>query len=90
MRINITIDDETIRLADRLAGRWKVSRSAIMRQGVRALAENQARTAEEEARRERRRKTVREIARTARQLGDWPAEKIVHDWRYRLGGERRK
>lgn len=84
MRINITIDPETVRLADRLARRRKTSRSAVLREGVRALVESQNREAEEEASREQRRKAVQEIRRLAHKLGDWPAEQIVHDWRYRL------
>ena len=58
VRINITFDHETLRLANRAARRRRTSRSEFIRDAVRA----------EEA-------------------GNWPATKIVHDWRYRLVNE---
>jgi Arc/MetJ-type ribon-helix-helix transcriptional regulator len=87
VRINITVDAETVRLADRLARRRKTSRSAVLREGVRALAENQARETEDAARRERQREAIRGIRKIAHHLGDWPATQIVHAWRYRLEGK---
>jgi hypothetical protein len=84
IRINITLDPETVRLADRLARRRKTSRSAILREGVRALAENHELEEQGAARRERMRKAAEAMDRLAHELGDWPAEQIVHDWRYRL------
>ena len=75
-------------MADRLARRRKTSRSAVLREGVRALAENQARDTEEVARRERQRVAIRGIREIARHLGDWPATEIIHAWRYRLEGKK--
>lgn len=83
-RINITVDEDTIRLADRLARGNKTSRSAVLREGVRALAENYNRKVEDATLHERRRKAIEGIRRIAHIMGDWPAEQIVHDWRYRL------
>lgn len=84
IRINITVDPETVRLADRLARRQKTSRSAILREGVQVLARNHDRETEEASLREQRRKAIKGIRRIAHRMGDWPAEQIVHDWRYRL------
>ena len=86
-RINVTMDKPTIRLADRLARDTKTSRSAIIRDGVHALAENDRRKTEEAAVREQRRKAIAGIREIAHKMGDWPAEQIVHDWRYRLKGK---
>lgn len=86
-RVNITMDEETVRLADRLARRKKTSRSAILREGVRVLAENHQRETDEAALCEQRRKAFEAIRKIAAKMGDWPAEKIVHDWRYRLKKE---
>ena len=77
MRINITVDEETVRLADRLARRKKTSRSAILREGVRVLADNSVREEAETARRQRQREAVETMDRLARSAGDWPAEKIL-------------
>lgn len=88
VRVNITFDRETLRLADREARRRKTSRSDFIREAVRTVAANHERAAEEAALRERRRKAMEGIRRIARKLGDWPAEKIVHDWRYRLKSRR--
>jgi Arc/MetJ-type ribon-helix-helix transcriptional regulator len=76
-RINITVDTETIRLADRLARRKKTSRSAILREGVRALAEDHQREAEEAARERQQRQAAEAMDRLARDFGDWPAEAIL-------------
>lgn len=83
VRINITIDPETVRVADRLARAWRISRSAVLRQGIHALAEMQAREVEERARRERQRDAAKTMDRLARQFGDWPAEKILRSARDR-------
>lgn len=87
VRINITIDQETIRLADRAARRRKTSRSEFIRAAVREVATNHEAESEEEARRKRQWEAYKGLRRVARKLGDWPAEKIVHDWRYRLVGK---
>ena len=83
VRINITIDRETVREADRLARARKCSRSAVLREGVHALAETQARAAEEQARTLRRRRAAKAMDRLAHQFGDWPAEKILRSARDR-------
>jgi len=88
VRVNITFDPETLRMADREARRRKTSRSDFIREAVRTAAGNHEHAAEEVALRERRRKAVEGIRRIAGKLGDWPAEKIVHDWRYRLKDRR--
>lgn len=84
VRINVTVDSKTLRIADREARRQKVSRSEVFRTAVRTLATNHDREAEEAAQRESRLKSIQAIRRVARKLGDWPAEQIVHEWRYRL------
>ncbi len=78
------MDQATLRLADRLARRKKTSRSEIMRKGVESLAEADRREFEEAAVREQRRKAIAGIREIAHQMGDWPGEQILHDWRYRL------
>lgn len=83
MRINITIDDETVRLADRLARHRRTSRSAILREGVRALADIEEQQAEEAGRRKRQCEAVGSMDRLARIAGDWPAERILRAWRDR-------
>lgn len=88
MRINITIDPGTVRLADRLARRRKISRSALLRAGVKALAENETLEAKNQAQRERRRRAAEALDRLAHQFGDWPAEEIVRAWRYRSEGRK--
>jgi len=90
MRINVTVDAKTIRLADRLARRRKTSRSAILRQGVQALADSQLREAEEAALRVRRREAAEDMDRLARKFGDWPAEKILRAGRDRWSLPRRE
>ena len=76
-RINITIDPETLRLADRTARRRKVSRSELIRVAIRQAADAQNRLSEAEARHERQRRAVEGLHRVARDFGDWPAEKIL-------------
>jgi metal-responsive CopG/Arc/MetJ family transcriptional regulator len=83
-RINISMDPKTLRLADRLARRRKSSRSEILRRGVESLAAAELRDSEEAAMRDQRRKAISGIREIARKMGDWPAERILHDWRYRL------
>lgn len=78
------MDEATLRLADRLARRKKTSRSEILRKGVQSLADADQREVEEAAVREQRRKAIEGIREIAHKMGDWPAEQIVHDWRYRL------
>ena len=84
-RINITVDRETVHLADRLARRMKTSRSAVMREGVRALAETKAREVDDQTRCLKQREAFGRILRFAHEAGDWPAERIVRAWRDRLG-----
>ncbi len=76
-RINITIDSETLRLADRAARKRKVSRSELIRVAVRQVAGVQDRLAQAEARHERQRRAVEGLHWLARRFGDWPAEKIL-------------
>lgn len=83
VRINITVDRETLRLADREARRRKTSRSGLIRDTIRELAKSHDREAEEEARRERRLRAAETIDRLAHKFGDWPAEKILREARYR-------
>jgi Arc/MetJ-type ribon-helix-helix transcriptional regulator len=88
VRVNITFDQDTLRLADREARRRRTSRSDFIRSAVRAATVENDQAAEEAARRERRRKAIEGIRRVAHKLGDWPAEQIVRDWRYRLEGDK--
>lgn len=89
IRINITIDPETVRLADREARLRKTSRSDFIRSAVRAAATQNRHEAEEAARRERQRRAAERMDALARKAGDWPAEEILHAWRYRLAGRNR-
>ena len=89
IRVNITVDPETLRLADRLARARKISRSAVLREGVQALAGNQAHQVEEQARRERRRRAAGAMDQLAHQFGDWPAEKILRAARARWAAPKR-
>jgi metal-responsive CopG/Arc/MetJ family transcriptional regulator len=77
IRINITVDRETLRLADREARRQKTSRSEFIRKAVRDQAEGRRRESEEEARRKRQARAIEGLNRLAQQFGDWPAEQIV-------------
>ncbi len=88
-RLNITIDEETLRLADRAALRRKTSRSEFMRDAVREAAANQERESQKQARRGRQRKAIEAMNRLARKAGSWPAVKILHAWRYRLEGKKK-
>ena len=77
VRVNITVDPQTLRLADRLARARKISRSAVLREGVRALAEDHQREAEEAARERQQRQAAEAMDRLAHDFGDWPAEAIL-------------
>jgi len=83
IRINITVDRETLRLADREARRQKTSRSEFIRKAVRDQAENRQREFEEEEKRKRQARAVEGMNRLAKQFGDWPAEQIVREARDR-------
>jgi metal-responsive CopG/Arc/MetJ family transcriptional regulator len=76
-RVNITIDPETLRLADRAARRRKVSRSELIRSAIRAAAADQDRQAKTEARQRHQQEAADAMDRLARQAGDWPAEQIL-------------
>ena len=76
-RVNITVDPQTLRLADRLARARKTSRSAVLREGVRALAEDQENQIAEQERRERQQRAAEAMDRLAHKFGDWPAENIL-------------
>jgi Arc/MetJ-type ribon-helix-helix transcriptional regulator len=76
-RVNITVDVETLRLADRLARARRISRSAVLRDGVHALAANEANELADQARRERQRRAAESMDRLAHKLGDWPAEELL-------------
>ncbi len=88
VRVNITFDRETLRLADREAHRRKTSRSDFIRSAIRSVANVTDQATEEAALRERRRKAIEGIRRIAHKLGDWPAEQILHDMRHHLPGDR--
>jgi Arc/MetJ-type ribon-helix-helix transcriptional regulator len=89
IRVNITVDSRTLRLADTLARARKISRSAVLREGVRALAEIQANQAEERARRGRQRRAAESMNRLAHKFGDWPAEEILRAARDRWAAPKR-
>ena len=80
-RITVTLDPETLRLADREARRWKTSRSNFIRTAVRAASEHKKERAET-ALLERQRKAVATMDRLAHKFGDWPAQKILRAARY--------
>ncbi len=84
VRINITFDPETLRLADREARRRRISRSALIRDAIRAVASDHERESEEAARRRRQRAAVEGMRQLARKVGKWPAVELLHAWRYRL------
>ena len=83
-RVNITFDDDTLRLADREARRRKMSRSALVRDLIRTVALNGERESAEEARRKRQLAAIEGMRELARKAGPWPAAEILHSWRYRL------
>jgi metal-responsive CopG/Arc/MetJ family transcriptional regulator len=77
IRINITVDRETLRLADREARRQKTSRSEVIRRAVRTQAEREQLSVEQEGRRKRQERAIEGMHRLAQQFGDWPAEQIL-------------
>ncbi len=88
-RVNITVDTETLRLADRLARARKTSRSAVLREGVHSLASEHERQKADAALLERQREAVATMDRLAQKAGNWPAVEILHAWRYRSPGGRK-
>ncbi len=83
IRINITVDRETLRLADREARRQKTSRSEFIRKAVREQAQSLRHEFEEEERRQRQARAIEGLNRLAKQFGDWPAEQILRESRDR-------
>ena len=88
VRVNITFDRETLRLADREARRNKISRSELIRTAVRQAASRNEQKAEAEARRRRQQEAVKAMDRLAHEFGDWPAGKILRASRDRWAGRR--
>jgi len=88
-RVNITVDPQTLRLADRLARARKISRSAILREGVHSLASEHNKKEAEAALLEQQTKAVETMNRLAEKAGNWPAVEILRAWRYRLQGGRK-
>jgi metal-responsive CopG/Arc/MetJ family transcriptional regulator len=84
VRINITFDHETLRLANRAARRRRTSRSEFIRDAVRAEATRDDAAGKEQELRQQRHEAIQAIREIAKEAGSWPATKIVHDWRYRL------
>ena len=87
-RVNITVDPQTLRLADRLARARKISRSAVLREGIYSLASEHEKRQAEAARLERQKEAVATMDSLAQKAGDWPAVEILHAWRYRSHGGR--
>jgi metal-responsive CopG/Arc/MetJ family transcriptional regulator len=87
-RVNITIDAETLRIADRIARRQKMSRSELIRTAIRQSADAQIRQDEADARRKQQEEAVETMDHLARKAGKWPAVEILHQWRYRLEKQR--
>jgi Arc/MetJ-type ribon-helix-helix transcriptional regulator len=87
-RINITVDRETLRLANREARRRRTSRSEFIRAAVRSEATRNDTADKEQELRQQRHEAFQAIRRIAEEAGSWPATKIVHDWRYRLVNEK--
>jgi Arc/MetJ-type ribon-helix-helix transcriptional regulator len=88
-RINITVDRETLRLANREARRRRTSRSEFIRAAVRSEATRNDAADKEQEIRQQRHEAFQAIRRIAKKAGNWPATKIVHDWRYRLVNEKK-
>jgi metal-responsive CopG/Arc/MetJ family transcriptional regulator len=84
VRINITFDQETLRLANREARHRRTSRSQFIRDAVRAEAGRSDAAEKEQALRRQRHEAFQAIRKIAKEAGNWPAVRIVHDWRYRL------
>jgi hypothetical protein len=85
-RVNITIDLETLRLADRAARRQKVSRSQLIRKAIRDAAAAQDRQFEAEARRKRQQRASETMDRLAQKAGKWPADQILRAARTQADG----
>ncbi len=88
-RINITVDQDTLRLADREARRRKTSRSEYIRAAVREVATNHEHESKETARRKRQREAVEMMDRLAHEFGDWPAQEILRASRDRWARRKR-
>jgi len=88
IRINITVDRETLRLADREARRQKTSRSEFIRKAVRDQAENRRQLAEDKKQLAVRLEAAARMDRIAHQFGDWPAEQILRESRNRWRSKR--
>lgn len=88
-RINITVDRDTLRLANREARRRRTSRSEFIRAAVRSEATRNDAADKEQELRQQRHEAFQAIRRIAKEAGNWPATKIVHDWRYRLVNEKK-
>jgi metal-responsive CopG/Arc/MetJ family transcriptional regulator len=88
-RINITVDPETLRLADREARRRRTSRSEFIRAAVHAEATRNDAAGKEQALRQQRHEAFQAIRKIAKEAGNWPAARIVHDWRYRLVNDKK-
>jgi metal-responsive CopG/Arc/MetJ family transcriptional regulator len=84
VRVNVTFDQDTLRLANRAARRRRTSRSEFIRSAVRAEATRDDAAGKAEDLRQQRHEAIQGIRRIAKEAGSWPATKIVHDWRYRL------
>lgn len=83
VRVNITFDRETLRLADREARRQRISRSELIRAAVRKTATQNELKAEEETRHLRQREAVEMMDQLAHEFGDWPAARILRTSRDR-------
>lgn len=88
-RVNISVDSQTLRLADRLARARKTSRSAVLRDGVHSLASEHEKQKADAALLERQREAVATMDRLARKYGDWPAQEILRASRDRWRAPRK-
>lgn len=89
VRINITVDRETLRIANREARRRRTSRSEFIRHAVRAEGTRSDDAGKEQELRRERHEAFQAIRKIAKEAGSWPATQIVHDWRYRLVNEKK-
>jgi hypothetical protein len=76
-RVNIAIDPETLRLADRTARRRKISRSESIRAAIYDAGEVENRRAADQKRCARQRRAIEGMQRLAHHFGDWQAEQIL-------------
>jgi len=90
MRVNITFDPETLRLADREARRRRTSRSEFIRDAIRAEATRRDVAEKQQHLSQQRHEAIQAIKKIAEEAGSWPTTKIVHDWRYRLVKENQR